>query len=137
MDAARAILGARGVTVDLRVAPGTALPRCPPPSLRRMATSLLHGIAAVSPPGASIQVRSERKPVLLRSKDGEVKRDFLMVALGHGGILSPEDQQRLLQGTDPGPLGEAYRLVRELGGFLRFAPLPGGSLETRVFLPAA
>jgi signal recognition particle receptor subunit beta len=137
MDAARAILGARGVTVDLRVAPGTALPRCPPPSLRRMATSLLHGIAAVSPPGASIHVRSERKPVLLRSKDGEVKRDFLMVALGHGGILSPEAQQRLLQGTDPGPLGEAYRLVRELGGFLRFAPLPGGSLETRVFLPAA
>jgi signal transduction histidine kinase len=137
MDAARAILGARGVTVHLRVAPGTALPRCPPPSLRRVTTSLLHGIAAVSPPGASIQVRSERKPVLLRSKDGEVKRDFLMVALGHGGILSAEDQQRLLQGTDPGPLGEAYRLVRELGGFLRFAPLPGGSLETRVFLPAA
>jgi signal recognition particle receptor subunit beta len=137
MDAARAILGARGVTVDLRVGPGTALPRCPPPSLRRVATSLLHGIAAVSPPGASIQVRTERKPVLLRNKDGEVKRDFLMVALGHGGILSAEDQQRLLQGTDPGPLGEAYRLVRELGGFLRFAPLPGGSLETRVFLPAA
>ena len=27
-------------------------------------------------------------------------------------------------------------LVREMGGFLRFAPLPGGSLETRVFLPA-
>jgi hypothetical protein len=137
MDAARAILGARGVTVHLRVAPGTALPRCPPPSLRRVTTSLLHGIAAVSPPGASIQVRSERKPVLLRSKEGEVKRDFLMVALGHGGILTAEDQQRLLQGTDPGPLGEAYRLVRELGGFLRFAPLPGGSLETRVFLPAA
>jgi hypothetical protein len=137
MDAARAILGARGVTVDLRVGPGTTLPRCPPPSLRRVATSLLHGIAAVSPPGASIQVRTERKPVLLRNKDGEVKRDFLMVALGHGGILSAEDQQRLLQGTDPGPLGEAYRLVRELGGFLRFAPLPGGSLETRVFLPAA
>jgi hypothetical protein len=26
--------------------------------------------------------------------------------------------------------------VREMGGFLRFAPLPGGSQETRVFLPA-
>ena len=28
------------------------------------------------------------------------------------------------------------RLVREMGGFMRFAPLPGGALETRVFLPA-
>ena len=32
-------------------------------------------------------------------------------------------------------LTEVYRLVREMGGFVRFAPLPGGALETRVFLP--
>ncbi|HEX9202711.1 MAG TPA: hypothetical protein VF964_02020, partial [Vicinamibacteria bacterium] len=63
--------------------------------------------------------------------------DFLMLALGHGASLSPEDQQRTLKGADPGPLGEAYRLVREMGGFVRFAPLPGGALETRVFLPVA
>jgi hypothetical protein len=111
-------------------------PRCPPASLRRALAALLHGIAVVCPPGSSIVVRCERKPVLLRSKDGEVKRDFLMLALAHAAGLRPEDQQRMLQGADPGPLGEAYRLVREMGGFVRFAPLPAGTLETRVFLPA-
>jgi hypothetical protein len=82
-------------------------------------------------------LRSERKPVLLRGKDGQqVKRDFLMLAVSHGGNLTPEDQQRILQGSDASPLGEACRLVREMGGFVRFAPLPAGGLETRLFLPA-
>ena len=44
---------------------------------------------------------------------------------------------RVLRGGDNGPLGETFRLVREMGGFLRFAPLPSGGLETRLFLPAA
>ena len=39
------------------------------------------------------------------------------------------------QPNDTGSLGEGHRLLRELGGFLRFAPLPGGALETRLFLP--
>ena len=39
---------------------------------------------------------------------------------------SRSDQQRVLQGADPGPLGEAYRLVREMGGFIRFAPAARG-----------
>ena len=134
---ARNVLDARRVSVENKVAPGTNPPRCPPASLRRAAAALLHGIAVACPPGSSIVVRSERKPVLLRGRDGEVKRDFLMLALGHGASLSVEDQQRMLKGADPGPLGEAYRLVREMGGFVRFAPLPGGALETRVFLPAA
>jgi hypothetical protein len=60
-----------------------------------------------------------------------------MLAVSHGGALSNEDQLRVLRGTDTGPLGETYRLVREMGGFLRFAPLPGGGVETRLFLPAA
>ena len=34
-------------------------------------------------------------------------------------------------------LGQATRLFREMGGFVRFAPLPGGALEARVFLPVA
>jgi len=135
--AARTVLDARRVSVENKVTPGTNPPRCPPASLRRAAAALLHGIAVACPPGSSIVVRSERKPVLLRGRDGEVKRDFLMLALGHGASLSPEDQQRILKGADPGPLGEAYRLVREMGGFVRFAPLPGGALETRVFLPVA
>lgn len=134
---ARSVLEARRVSVENKVPPGTNPPRCPPASLRRAATALLHGIAVACSPGSSIVVRSERKPVLLRGRDGEVKRDFLMLALGHGASLSAEDQQRMLKGADPGPLGEAYRLVREMGGFVRFAPLPGGALETRVFLPAA
>ncbi len=134
---ARTVLDARRVSVENKVTPGTNPPRCPPASLRRAAAALLHGIAVACPPGSSIVVRSERKPVLLRGRDGEVKRDFLMLALGHGASLSPEDQQRILKGADPGPLGEAYRLVREMGGFVRFAPLPGGALETRVFLPVA
>jgi hypothetical protein len=74
--------------------------------------------------------------VLLKSANGEVKKDFVMLAVAHGGALSSDDQLRVLRGTDTGPLGETYRLVREMGGFLRFAPLPGGGLETRLFLPA-
>jgi signal recognition particle receptor subunit beta len=135
MTAARPILDARGVSVDIRIPPNTPAPRCPPPTLKRAATALLHGLAAVSAPGSALVLRSEKKPVLLRSKGGEVKRDFLMLALSHGASLSVEEQQRILQGASPGPLGDAHRLVREMGGFVRFAPLPGGALETRVFLP--
>ena len=49
--------------------------------------------------------------------------------------LTDEDQRRIQKGADKGRFGEAYRLVREMGGFLRFAPLPEAMLETRVFLP--
>jgi signal recognition particle receptor subunit beta len=137
MLAARPILDARGISVDLRIPLNTAAPRCSPPSLKRAASALLHGLAAISAPGSAIVLRSEKKPVLLRSKEGEVKRDFLMLALSHGAALSADEQQRILQGASPGPLGEAHKLVREMGGFVRFAPLPGGGLETRVFLPSA
>jgi signal recognition particle receptor subunit beta len=137
MSAARPILDARGVSVDLRIPANTPPPRCSPPVLKRAASALFNGLAAVTAPGSAIVLRSERKPVLLRSKDGEVKRDFLMLALSHGAALSSDEQQRVLQGAAPGPLGDAQRLVREMGGFVRFAPLPGGALETRVFLPAA
>ena len=133
---AHAQLAANAVSVGVKIAPGTALPRCPPASLKRAAVALLSGLGAVSLYGATIALRSERKPVLLRTKEGEVKRDFLMLAASHATTLGPEAQQKVLQGADPGPLGEAYRLVREMGGFVRFAPLPGGALETRVFLPA-
>ena len=60
-----------------------------------------------------------------------------MVAMTHGAKLRPEDQQRVLQGSDDGSLGEAWRLVREMGGFVRFAPLATGGQETRLFLPAS
>ncbi len=136
LPAVRAALAARAVSVDSRVAPGAPLPRCSPAGLRRAVAGLLQGLAAVVSPATAILMRAERKPVLLRGRDGsEVKRDFLMIALTHAAGLAEADQQRVLKGADPGPLGEAQRLVREMGGFTRFAPLPGGALETRVFLP--
>jgi hypothetical protein len=137
LESARGSLDARRLRVDLRVPAGTPAPRCAPQGLQRAMTSLLVGVSSLSPEGSAVILRCERKPVLLRGRDGaEVKRDFLMLAAAHGGGLAPEEQQRILQGTEPGPLGETTRVVRELGGFVRFAPLPGGGLETRLFLPA-
>jgi signal recognition particle receptor subunit beta len=131
-------LDGRGVSVNLRVPPGTDPPRCTPQNLQRALVLLLRGVATVSPAGQSALLHCEKKPVLLKGKDGgQVKREFLMLALAHGGSLSPDQQLKILQGADPGPLGETCRLVRELGGFVRFAPLPNGGLETRLFLPAA
>ena len=54
-----------------------------------------------------------------------------------GGKLPQAALDRFYQlaGGDTGRLGEGYRLVREMGGFLRFAALNQGHLETRVFLP--
>ncbi|MGE5124649.1 MAG: hypothetical protein ACM3PV_00045, partial [Betaproteobacteria bacterium] len=96
----------------------------------------LSGLAVVAAPASTIAVRAERKPVLLRGRDGsETKRDFLMLAFAHTDGLGEEGQQRVLKGTQPGPLGDGHRAVREMGGFLRFAPLPAGALETRLFLP--
>jgi hypothetical protein len=82
-----------------------------------------------------VALRCEKKPVLMRGRDGEVRQDFLMFAISHQGSLPPEQQQLLMDGGGTGTLGGAARRVRELGGFVRFAPLPGGALEARVFLP--
>jgi hypothetical protein len=104
----------------------------------RAVAALLLSASAVSPAGSAAVLRCERKPVLLRARDGgEVRRDFVMLALAHAGGLPPDQQQQAMQGNGSGPLGEAGRLARELGGFIRFAPLPGGGLESRLFLPAA
>jgi hypothetical protein len=135
---ARSALDSRGVKLEVRVAPGSLHPRCPAPEVSRIVAALLLGASAVSPAGSAAVLRCERKPVLLRARDGgEARRDFLMLALAHGGGLPPEQQQQAMQGNPTGPLGEAGRLARELGGFIRFAPLPGGGLESRLFLPAA
>jgi hypothetical protein len=130
-------LAARRVNVQSRIASGAPLPRCSSAGLRRAVALLVQGLAAAVTAGTAILVRAEKKPVLLRGRDGsEVKRDFLMLALTHGGGLAEAEQQRILKGGDSGLLGDAHRLVREMGGFMRFAPLPAGALETRVFLPA-
>jgi signal recognition particle receptor subunit beta len=136
LAATRANLAGRSIAVESRVPAHAPLPRCSPAGLRRALAGLLQGLAAVVRPGSSIAVRAERKPVLLRGRDGsEVKREFLMLALTHPSGFGELEQQRVLKGADSGPLGEAHRHVREMGGFLRFAPLPGSALETRAFLP--
>jgi signal recognition particle receptor subunit beta len=133
----RPALAARPVSVELRMAPGTPLPRCSPIGLKRSFAALFQGLSAVVAPQSAIVVRAEKKPVLFKGRDGSQQtRDFLMIAATHAGGLADADQQRVLQGADEGPLGETQRLVREMGGFIRFAPLPGGALETRIFLPA-
>jgi hypothetical protein len=133
----RPALAARPVSVEVRMAPGTPLPRCSPIGLKRSFAALFQGLSAVVAPQSAIVVRAEKKPVLFKGRDGSQQtRDFLMIAATHAGGLADADQQRVLQGADAGPLGEAQRLVREMGGFIRFAPLPGGALETRIFLPA-
>jgi mutual gliding-motility protein MglA len=137
LGGAQQALDAQELSVELRVPPTTVLPSCPRGTLRQALAGTLEGLVTSSFRGTQLSLRCERKPVLLKGRDGEVKRDFLMLALAHTGNLSPEDQQRVMQGTDPGPLGQATRLFREMGGFVRFAPLPGGALETRVFLPVA
>ncbi|PYQ54510.1 MAG: hypothetical protein DMF78_05660 [Acidobacteria bacterium] len=137
LGGAQEALDAQEVSVDLRVPATTGLPSCPPLALRQALAGAVEGLVTSALPGTQLSLRCERKPVLLKGRDGEVKRDFLMLALAHTGNLSPDDQQRVMQGTDAGPLGQASRLFREMGGFIRFAPLPGGALETRVFLPVA
>jgi hypothetical protein len=129
-------LKARGLAVDIRVSPGTPLPSCGPQDVQRVVGGVLQAVAASATPGSTV-LRCEKKPVLLRSSSGEVRREFVMCALAQLGGLTSAQQQQVLQGSDPGPMGAAYRLVREKGGFLRFAPLPNGGLETRVFLPVA
>jgi signal recognition particle receptor subunit beta len=137
LNHAKNVLDGRGVSVELRVPAGTPAPRVPPQTVQRALSTLLQGVVTISPPGWGAILHCEKKPVLLKSKDGgQVKRDFLMLALAHGGNLSPDEQLRILQGADSGPFGEACRAVREAGGFVRFAPLPGGGLETRLFLPS-
>jgi signal recognition particle receptor subunit beta len=137
VNLAKPALQARGLSVDVRIPPGTEPPRCPAQNLTFALAALLQGISSASSPGTATVLRCEKKPVLLKSASGEVKKDFLMLAVAHGSAFTNEDQLRILRGGDTGPLGETYRLVREMGGFLRFAPLPGGGLETRLFLPAA
>jgi signal recognition particle receptor subunit beta len=127
-----------GIAVDFRVSPGVALPpSCSAQDVRRALARMVEGVVTTINPASNLALRCERKTVLLRTRDGEVRKDFVMLGLGQAGSLSAEEQQRIIHGSDPGTLGQAARLVRGLGGFVRFAPLPSGGLETRVFLPAA
>jgi signal recognition particle receptor subunit beta len=131
------VLDGRGLAVTLRIAPGALPPRGPAETVPELLAGVLEGVAGASAPRSSMSLRCERKPVLMRSRAGEVRQDFLMLAVSHQGSFPADEQQQVMDGAGTGPLGGAARRVRELGGFVRFAPLPGGALETRVFLPTA
>jgi signal transduction histidine kinase len=131
------VLDGRGLAVTLRIAPGAEPPR-PAAAVPELLAGVLEGVAESSEPRSSMALRCERKPVLMRGREGgDIRQDFLMLAISHQGSLPADEQQQVMDGEGSGPLGGAARRVRELGGFVRFAPLPGGALETRVFLPTA
>src|SRR6185436_12272780 len=110
----RGALDARGVSVELRLGAIALSPNVPAQTVTRAVAGLLQGLAPLSASGAVVQIKAERKPVLLKARDGsEIKRDFLMLAAAHGGVLSAEQQQRALQGGDPGPIGLACRAVKQ------------------------
>ncbi len=136
VDGLQGTMAPHGTRVEIRAAPGLALPRVPPDRLTRAVSLLIEALSPLSP-RATFALRCEKKPVLLRGRDGsEVRREFLMLALAHPAVVPPELQQQVVQGSASGPFGDACRLVREVGGFMRFAPLAGGSLESRLFFPA-
>jgi signal recognition particle receptor subunit beta len=133
----RGSLAARPVGVESRIPRGTPLPRCSAESLRAALGAALQAAAATARPSSVLSARAEKKPVLLRAKDGsEVRRDFVMVALAQQGGPAPGELQAALDGAGRSPLSDVQRHVRGMGGFLRFAPLPQGGVETRLFLPA-
>ena len=127
-------LAASGGTVEMTQIAGDP-PQCPPAHVSKLVKAAVEGAAALAP-SARISLRAERKPVLLKSRDGsETKRDFLMVMVAQGAIIPPDEQQKIPSGAGSGSLGEAGKLVREVGGFTRFAPTASGGTEARFFLP--
>ncbi len=131
---AEAGLSASGGTVEFAQIGGDP-PLCPPAHVSKLVKAAVEGAAALAPAG-KISVRSEKKPVLLKSRDGsESKRDFLMLMIAQPALIPVDEQQKIPTGAGSGPLGEAGKLVREVGGFTRFAPTAAGGTETRFFLP--
>jgi hypothetical protein len=127
-------LSAAGGTVEFAQIAGD-LPLCPPAHVSKLVKAAVEGAAALAP-SAKISVRSEKKPVLLKSRDGsETKRDFLMLMVAQPAMIPIEEQQKIPTGAGAGALGEAGKLVREVGGFTRFAPTSAGGTEARFFLP--
>jgi signal recognition particle receptor subunit beta len=131
---AQAGLEANGGTVEFAQIAGE-LPLCPPAHVSKLVKAAVEGASALAPSG-KISLRSEKKPVLLKSRDGtESKRDFLMLMIAQPALIPVEEQQKIPSGTGTGALGEAGKLVREVGGFTRFAPTSSGGTEARFFLP--
>ena len=127
-------IAASGGTVDFAQIAGDP-PLCPAAHVSRLVKAAVEGAAALGP-SARIVIKSEKKPVLLKSRDGsETKKDFLMLMVAQPALIPVEEQQKIPTGAGSGQFGEAGKLVREVGGFTRFAPTPAGGTEARFFLP--
>ena len=131
---AQGSLSASGGTVEFAQIAGEP-PLCPPAHVSKLVKAAVEGAASLAR-SSKISLRSEKKPVLLKSRDGsETKRDFLMLMVAQDTLIPADEQQKIPTGTGTGSLGEAGKLVREVGGFTRFAPTSAGGTEVRFFLP--
>ncbi len=135
LDGLRSDIQARGLALEIRVSP-ESLPPTALADLERALSGIFKEVVFAAPPRSVLGVKCERKPVVVRGRGGESRREFLALSLTGPGSL-PTEVQVLVQQGDGTAMGGAAHLMRELGGFIRFAPLPDGGLETRVFLPVA
>lgn len=135
LDGLSSDIQARGLAIEVRVTP-ESLPPTALVELERALSGIFKEVVFASPPRSVLGVKCERKPVVVRGRGGESRREFLALSLTGSGSL-PTEVQVLVQQGDGTAMGGAAHLVRELGGFIRFAPLLDGGLETRVFLPVA
>jgi signal recognition particle receptor subunit beta len=135
VEAARGATDFRGLRVALDVAPALARPRCASATIRQAVAALLEGISDGSPPASTAEIHADRRSVVIKHPQGDVRSDFLVIAAKHGLIFSEQERSRILRGAEQGSMGEASRLVRKAGGFLRFEALGGEHQETRIFLP--
>ncbi len=134
LDGLHPDIQARGLALEVRIPP-ESLPQTPLLELERALSGVFKEVVFASPPRSVLGVRCERRPVVVRGRGGESRREFLTLSLTGSGSL-PTELQVLVQQGDGAAMGGAAQLMRELGGFIRFAPMPDGGLETRVFLPA-
>ena len=65
---------------------------------------MVEGVVTSINPASDLAMRCERKAVLLRTREGEVRKEFLMLGLGQSGTLTVEEQQRIIHGADDGAL---------------------------------
>ncbi len=134
LDRLRPAIQARGLLVEARIAPDPMPPASSNDILRAL-IAILGEIVGATPSSSALGLRSERKPVVVRGRGGEMRREFHMLSLTGGQM--PAEVQVLVQQGDGTALGGAVHTVRELGGFIRFAATADGGVETRVFLPVA
>jgi hypothetical protein len=130
---AQGALFAREVRVEVDVPGGLTLPRAAAPKVQRIVRVLLEGLSDESPPDARVLLKGESR--LADAGNCGVPRRVLMLAAHHGCAFAEKDRQAIEAGQAGGPLGEAGRLARELGGSLRFGPVAGPVRQTILVVP--